>query len=120
ETSAGTSCAESRVTVSCPMSLLLSTRERERNVNDAAVAPKLHWKAAPAEDCQHRLVIGKHLAVELRNAGLSRNPSEMLQNKRRDARATIGAVGHEGDFGRARLGIFHGVATATNQDFASG
>jgi hypothetical protein len=38
------------------MSSLLSIRKRERNVNDAAVAPKLHRQAAPAEDSKHRLV----------------------------------------------------------------
>ena len=69
-------------------------------MNDAAVAPKLHRQAAPAEDCKHRLVLGKHLAIEPRNSGLPRDQGEMLQNKRRNAKATMGAVGHEGDLGR--------------------
>jgi hypothetical protein len=60
------------------MSLLLSTSERELYVKGTAVAHQFHRQAAAAEDGEHWLILGKHLSIEPRNAGLSRNQNKML------------------------------------------
>jgi hypothetical protein len=83
------------------MSLLLSTSERERYVKGTAVACHAHGQAAAAEDGEHRLILGKYLAVEARDACVACDPDQMLQDQGGDAETTMGGACHESNLRRA-------------------
>ena len=87
-------------------------------MKDAAVTTALHGQPAPAEDGKHGGVFGKHLSLEALHSSLPGDVHEMLQDKRRHAKAPIVAVGDESDFGLVRTRSLSGVASSANQDFA--
>ena len=71
-------------------------------MNDTSLAALLQRQAAAAKDFQHRLILGKHIGFEPRQARLLGKKRKMPEQQARDPLSPISRSSQKGELGALR------------------